>query len=825
MELIWTRATGLVRRSWRATVVLALLAGLAAGVAMTMVAAGRRTATVFDRFARYADVPELLVNFCPPGVDPAEEGSVDTCLVYDPRAERDRIVALPEVEAASRGSFRGLTIAPVDDPEDRTLASSLAMHDPGIQSTAGRYRMVAGSDATDASEIVVNEHLARTADLSPGDQVVVTFWREDELGTFVPGATFHGPTATVSIAGISRALTDLTVSQVGFGADEAALAYMGPGLAEETSTAAGFTGVMVEATDDDAQAATAAIEDAFPNQGFNLVPALGEDETDPTRDAISYEAQATTSLGLVVAIVATAFVAQLLVRQSRREWSDGPVLRAIGVTRRDAVAAALLRSLAIGLPAVVIATITAVVLSPVGPVGVGRRAEVDRGVSVDTTVLALGSLMLLLAVTASVTAPLARGRVLHPARPVAPPTRARRSAGLPPVLTAGLHLARRGDRGAGVEVGTALVGIGAAVVVGIAAVGLAASFDDLTRTPERFGAPWDLSIGSSAIGDESLPGVLADDRRLSSVSQAAAIAGTDMVIGDETAWVHAFTPLDAVPDPAWAEAFAPLDAVPSVMPLPITDGRPPATAREIAVGGVTLRALGLSIGDTVTVTSATGGDTFEMDIVGVAVINDTFEASPGRGAVVSPAFIAEAASEIAGDVDPVVLRLDEGQDPQAFAADLRAVFDGPVQGPIQQAGVRNVGRIRGLPFLMAAVIAVLAAASLLHALVLSVSRNRRALGVLKGIGFTRSQVGATIACHATALALVALVAAVPLGIVAGRWGWQLVADQIGVPAVAIVPVLPPVAIAIAALVLANVVAAYPAWRAARLPTGAALRSE
>ena len=51
------------------------------------------------------------------------------------------------------------------------------------------------------------------------------------------------------------------------------------------------------------------------------------------------------------------------------------------------------------------------------------------------------------------------------------------------------------------------------------------------------------------------------------------------------------------------------------------------------------------IGDTVEVVSISTGEAYEMEIVGTTIVNDNFEASPGRGAAVAPAFIAEAAPE------------------------------------------------------------------------------------------------------------------------------------------------------------------------------------
>ena len=113
---------------------------------------------------------------------------------------------------------------------------------------------------------------------------------------------------------------------------------------------------------------------------------------------------------------------------------------------------------------------------------------------------------------------------------------------------------------------------------------------------------------------------------------------------------------------------------------------------------------------------------------------------------------------------------------------------------------------------------VLALASLVHALVLATNRNRRALGMLKGLGFVRREVAGTVICHATAYAIAALVVAVPLGIIVGRWGWRIVADQLGVPAVAVVPPLAVAGVAIAALAARQPGRRLPAWRAARLPT-------
>jgi hypothetical protein len=810
VELIWARAAGLVRRAWRASVMLALLAGLVAGVSMAMVAAGRRTATAYDRFLAYADVAELLVNFCPPEVEPGSDLSV--CQQYEAVEEQRLLSRLPEVEAAARGAFRGVTVAPAARPDDRAMASTLVSYQDDFDgSLAGQLLVVEGRSATRADEVVLNEALAERSGLGVGDRAVLVFWGQDEIGTFndddPPELT--GPTVEVEVVGLGRGLMDLAATQAGFSQSESGMLFPGPGLAAATASAEEFGGVLVQATDDDAAAAAAAIERAISPQIFNAAPALAIDEIEPTRDAIRYEAQATMVLGLVVAVLSVAFVGQAIARQSRREWADGPILRAVGVTTTQATATAALRSLSISIPAAVIGVVAAILLSPRGPVGVGRRAEVDPGIRIDAMVLAVGALAVLVVGALAACAPLLRGRALRGAVIAPPRRRPQRSLTLPAVPTAGLHLARTGQ-GRGVEVVAALASAAAAVVAIVAAGSLAASLDDLTTTPARFGAPWDVSIGVPFGDEASVVSLLDDPDHRADIEAAAFIRGQDLRIGTESAWVHAFVPIEGIADEA--------------PPLPIDEGRPPATDREIAVGALTLADAGLSIGDRVMLVNEASGQEAEVTVVGTAMINDNFEASPGRGGVVTPDLIAELASEMTAG-DPAIVTLRPGADADGFVDAVRRGIDTPVQPPIRQAAVRNVERIRELPYVMAAVVALLAMVSLVHALVLSVSRNRRVLGVLKGLGFTRRQVGGTIAWHATSYALVATVVALPLGVMAGRWAWRMVTRSLGVPDVPVLPVAVLVWVVIALLVLANLAAAYPGWRAARLSTAAALRAE
>ena len=126
---------------------------------------------------------------------------------------------------------------------------------------------------------------------------------------------------------------------------------------------------------------------------------------------------------------------------------------------------------------------------------------------------------------------------------------------------------------------------------------------------------------------------------------------------------------------------------------------------------------------------------------------------------------------------------------------------------------------------LAAMLIVFAVGTLAHVLLTGVRRRRRDLALLKTLGFTRSQVLATVAWEASNFASVALLIGLPLGVLAGRWAWAYFATAAGAPAQATVP-LPAVLLAIpVTLLIANLIAAWPGWTAARLRPALVLRTE
>jgi putative ABC transport system permease protein len=158
-------------------------------------------------------------------------------------------------------------------------------------------------------------------------------------------------------------------------------------------------------------------------------------------------------------------------------------------------------------------------------------------------------------------------------------------------------------------------------------------------------------------------------------------------------------------------------------------------------------------------------------------------------------------------------------------ASLRRDFGATVLRPLPSEDVLNLQSVDRLPPVLAALVVFLGVATVGNTLVASVRQRRRELAILKTIGFVRRQVAAVVVWQATSFCVVALVLGIPLGVVGGRWAWNLVASGIGSVSPAVVPALGIVVVVPAALVVTNVIAAWPGWVAARVAPALVMRNE
>ena len=100
-------------------------------------------------------------------------------------------------------------------------------------------------------------------------------------------------------------------------------------------------------------------------------------------------------VALVAGVVAIAIV---LTREVSVTGLEQPTLRALGLTRRERIAALGPRVMLVGGGGAFIAVAAAIGASPLFPIGVARRADPDPGLHADWLVLALGFVGVLLVV-------------------------------------------------------------------------------------------------------------------------------------------------------------------------------------------------------------------------------------------------------------------------------------------------------------------------------------------------------------------------------------------------------------------------------------------
>jgi hypothetical protein len=320
-----------------------------------------------------------------------------------------------------------------------------------------------------------------------------------------------------------------------------------------------------------------------------------------------------------------------------------------------------------------------------------------------------------------------------------------------------------------------------------------ASMDHLLSTPRLYGQNWDYRTNYDV---PRAARVRADP----SISDAAVGSEEDLRLGGRSVHVMAMDDIKGRIGPV------------------VVGGRAPQRADEILLSSGTLSALGVHIGATI---EARARRSVHLRIVGRGVLPESVSDQPRPAAAMT--FQGYKRLNPSAQVTDFEARIAPGADRQATLTRLERRFAHPAPGPPQT--VADFGGVRKLPVVVSALLAAIAAAMLAHTLITATRRRRRHLAVLKTLGFDRRQLLATVAWQATTFAAIGLVIGIPLGIAAGRWAWYLFAEQIEVVPEPVTP-LPLVLLVVpAAVLLANLVAALPAWSAAETRAAAVLRAE
>jgi hypothetical protein len=830
VSAVWLRAAAQLRGRARATVLLAVLVGLAGGVVLAAVVGARRTEAALPRFLAHDRTADATVELF---LSPSQQGP-------DPLGKELRALSgLPEVAWAGRMRVAIVSSPDPASPTGRRRDLGLLPMDAGGSQIFGRPIVVAGRlpDERQADEAVIDEELAARRHLGVGSRWRVGAYTAAQLEQ-AAGETSSPPagsTVKLRIVGIVRHPFDLLPAVTGqdnlyvnrgdlyltpaywqrYGPDLAGYGVgIGVVLDRGQADLARLTADVRRLLGPDARVRPVDPDEGVTGATLGTIPGV--------RRAIRLEAGALLAFAALAAVAGLLLVGQTLGRQVYLESTEYPTLRALGMIRGQLIGVALVRAAVIGAGGAVIAVATAVALSPLTPIGLARRAELRPGVAADPAVLAPGALAVVALVAGCATVAAWRAaRAPATALGVVEPVVSGRSsrvadalaaAGLPPTAVTGVRLALEPGRGrTAVPVRTAIIGAAAAVCALAAASVFGASLARLAATPAAYGWTWDLSVGNFTHPAE--------------VRRAAGVLDAFPMVSS----YRATAPGPLLIDGHQVEVLI-FERGRGTVPLQLLDGREPVRPDEIALGPMTMRTLGKHLGDTVAVAPIDPGKASQrLRVVGQLVLSagplDTAIA-PGKGAVVDFEVLRRFYPEPDAAVPQAFfVRLDPAADHTQAVDSLQRSFPGTVVRPLPHPDITNVQRVVYLPGLLSTLVALLALGTVIHALVSSVRRRRRDLAVLKTLGFLPRQVSATVACQATAFAAAAVLVGLPVGIAVGRWAWRLVADQLGVVSEPVVPSLQTLAVAGGAVVVANLIAIGPGWAAGRLRPAIVLRSE
>jgi ABC-type lipoprotein release transport system permease subunit len=788
-----------LRSRWRAWLTLAVLAGVGAGLVIATAAAARRTDDAVERYRAAAEVFDVWVG--------KNEMSAEAFA---------RVEKLPQVARAIRSfdvAFWGRTdagrVVTVNDVE---LNAPINGPDAGHERT--KYLSGRPPDPARADEIYVGARAAEENDLQVGSTLRVRVATPRELGKFGatgpfragadPETTGTGPLLTLRVVGVAAEVLPT---------DALPWTSMSRGFYETYRKRVGvwfpLTAIRLKRGDADLDAFRAGVERMAGGQQFAFYPYRGY--TTKLESSIDLQTQALLVLAVLGALAVLVLVGQALARQATLESSDHPLLLSLGMTHRQLFALGMMRVAPVSLAAGVLALGIAVALSPLAPIGVARWAEPDPGLALDAPLVGGGAVATTALVLLAAIVPTWRASRTRPhdgRRRSSATVGFLARAGFPASGVSGVRMALEPGRGrTAVPVRSTLL----AAIVGVAAVTatftLTESADHLLDTPRLYGHNWDAVSGVGTFGGSSYPDAfvtrLREDR---SIAELTAGTVDEIRIGGKATGVLA------------------MESIRGALSPTVVEGRAPARSSEILLGTKTAGTLAAEIGDTVE--GRAGDRASDFHVVGRGVLPDF--AISGAG----PLAFGNGVAMTAGGMrrlDPqaprnlLLVGLAASADAQATLARLQR--EASATPPPRPADVGNWGRVDAFPYLAAALVGVAAAALLAQALLSSIRRRNRDLAILKTLGFERRDVRATVAWQATTVAAIGLLVGLPLGVLLGRFAWNIFATELGVVSEPVAPAVSAFLIIPAALLLANLVALLPGRIAAGTRPALVLRAE
>jgi ABC-type lipoprotein release transport system permease subunit len=796
----WYRSRVELRRRVGTIASVAMLVALVVGGVLGVAIGDRRNATAFDRYVAGGGGPDLLVT---PGQADDRSPGVQTAAVR----------AVPGVTRASEiAGFAAMPAPDVAGEPRRDWAFEMdGPTDARLLRDQMRPIMVAGRPAGPrrADEAIVNTELANRFGIDVGDRFAVQIFLapDDRTGTRVP----------LHITGIARFPDEILRAEnrresVVF----TSLAFV---QAHRESVAYHLIAVDLDNPASDTVAVSRAVTATSPRAppGFATMIQRRSD----VRLATCAVNSTMIMFDLIFGLLGLIVLAQVLRRVSTSRAGDDAVLAAIGAPVRTRLVVALAVptvGIALGLAA---GSVLATSIASRFPVGLARRAELHPGLDVNWawTLVGMGIAAVTLGLLAAgvawqtLTVPSRRVRLHRPARFA---TRLRR-AGVPLTFVEGARRALSWSPGRD-STRRGIVGVVIGVTGIVLAVVFLANVQALVHAPDRFGWTWDELIETNVA-----PGSGAARDAIAAATASPAVEA-----------VAAFSPMPLRVDGVRVPAVVADQGTPPV-PVTIVKGEVPTGPSQVALGGLTMRRLGIDVGDRVRLSVPSVAKSVSVTVVGEVVLPAigvepaADMTGPGTGAYVPLAaarplttvaqiglavrFVADAGpAERAAVLEPFRSALAHGDA-------LRVSGD---QRPDDIVGLAEIGP---LPGLLAASLALLLVVEFGLTLVSATRSRRRDLAVLAAMGFVRRQVVGVVLAEAVIASIVATAVGTLLGVALGRFAWLVMTGDLAIADTTVTPFATVALVAVAVVLGTALVALGPAWSAARSPVASTLASE
>jgi len=853
MTLAWYAGRATWRQMWRITVLVALIGGLLGSVALGALAAARRTDSAYARYLKSVNASDVAVDI---------PGAVMPVVQHVERAP----ISLSSVVWLGMNAFPVINGKP--DPNFQTdgLSGSLDgefYRQDKVTALAGKLPPQNSTDELMITQSMADAFQRQGVTFTVGDRMTWQFYNQPLGPGGLPSQTapVPGPRVTFRIAAIvatSPALTDEV--------DDVPAALMPPGATERflprgvpapayVEWAFGWVQMRLRGGDAAVPALRSWLQSyasqleskyhfplAFVIRQMSIIQHEAQQGIEP-------EVLALAALGGLTLLALLVLMVQALSQLLSRSTPDALTLRALGASRATAAAvAAGWASIAV-LGAVLLSVAGAIAISPLAPVGPVRAYDPVRGMQADGLVLVGGAavlLVLLLAVLAWMAWHAVRQGPEIAAAPASALVAVASRTGLPVTVITGIRHAL--DHGTGrlrAPVRATIIGSVAAVTALVAALVFGASLTGLTTHPARYGWNWTVLVQSEG-GWGSWPYGQGDPLLKSLRNQPGLTGWSELGFGQ--------VDIDNVEVPAMGLETHPGQQ--TVEP-PTTSGHPLASCNQandlpgcdqIELGTVTMRQLGLHVGDRIQV----GSDPRLLTVVGTVTlpsigVNLTDHPSLGRGALLAESTMLRALGD---PLAPTEAEMDDAAASVAYPAtivlDARSAADATAIGkrvvavldsgqgnaggayalpPELGAPVRNSSQLGGQPLALAVGVAAAAVLALALTILASVRHRRRDLALLKALGLRSRQIRAVIGWQTTTILLIAVAIGVPLGIAAGNWLWTSFANSLGVVPLPVVPSAELIGGVAALLVAGNLLALWPAHVAARIAPAATFRTE